>query len=897
MNPIQEDILMHYGVKRRSGRYPWGSGDNPYQHGGDFLSRVEELQRLGKSEKEIAQEIGLSTTDLRMQVRVAKHERRALQADRARSLRDDGKTLDEIASIMGFKNDSSVRALLNESTAENKNKARVTAEILKKELAEKGALDVGTGVERTLGVSTGVLQEALFILETEGYNRYGVGVPQVNDPKKRTITPVISVPEIDQREVYQNLDLVKSVGEYHSSDGGESWDKREYPASIDSSRVKILYGDEGGALKDGVIEIRRGVADLDLGDSHYAQVRILVDGTHYLKGMAMYSEDMPDGVDIVFNTNKHSGTPKMDVMKPIQADPDNPFGAFIKANGQSHYIDADGTEKLSAINKLKEEGDWDKMSKNLSSQFLSKQPLQLIKKQLDLPYADAADEFAEICALTNPTVKRKLLLDFADECDSAAVHLKAAALPRQSTQVILPLNAMKETEIFAPNYRDGEQVALVRYPHGGTFEIPILTVNNKNPSAIAILGKNIRDAVGINPKVAERLSGADFDGDQVVVIPTGRGVKIQSTPALKDLEGFDPKTQYSTEGKTGVRLLSKGAATQRQMGEISNLITDMTLKGAPESEIARAVKHSMVVIDAAKHKLDYRQSEKDNGIAELRKRYQGYTDEDGKERGGASTLLSRRKQTVDVPERQGSGVIDPKTGRVVYKESGRTYVDPKTGKTVLATTKVSRIEALDDVRKLSSGTLQEEAYAEHANRMKALANQARLEYKATPTLKRSASAAKAFEPEVTRLMSALRVAQLNAPREREAQRIANARVKAKVQDNNITDKDEISKIRRAAINDARVATGASGKRTRITISDGEWTAIQAGAISDTTLSEILRYAEPKTVRERATPRATTQLSQARVNRIKALANSGHTNAEIAEALGISSSAVSKYLNE
>jgi len=897
MNPIQEDILMHYGVKRRSGRYPWGSGDNPYQHGGDFLSRVEELQRLGKSEKEIAQEIGLSTTDLRMQVRVAKHERRALQADRARSLRDDGKTLDEIASIMGFKNDSSVRALLNENTAENKNKARATAEILKKELAEKGALDVGTGVERTLGVSTGVLQEALFILETEGYNRYGVGVPQVNDPKKRTITPVISVPEIDQREVYQNLDLVKSVGEYHSSDGGDSWDKREYPASIDSSRVKILYGDEGGALKDGVIEIRRGVADLDLGDSHYAQVRILVDGTHYLKGMAMYSDDMPDGADIVFNTNKHSGTPKMEVMKPIQADPDNPFGAFIKANGQSHYIDADGTEKLSAINKLKEEGDWDKMSKNLSSQFLSKQPLQLIRKQLDLTYADAADEFAEICALTNPTVKRKLLLDFADECDSAAVHLKAAALPRQSTQVILPLNAMKETEIFAPNYRDGEQVALVRYPHGGTFEIPVLTVNNKNPAAISILGKNIRDAVGINPKVAERLSGADFDGDQVVVIPTGRGVKIQSTPALKDLEGFDPKTQYSTEGKTGVRLLSKGAATQRQMGEISNLITDMTLKGAPESEIARAVKHSMVVIDAAKHKLDYRQSEKDNGIAELRKRYQGYTDEEGKERGGASTLLSRRKQTVDVPERQGSGVIDPTTGKVVYKESGRTYVDPKTGKAVLATTKVSRIEVLDDVRKLSSGTLQEEAYAEHANRMKALANQARLEYKATPTLKRSASAAKTFEPEVTRLMSALRVAQLNAPREREAQRIANARVRAKVQDNNITDKDEISKIRRAAINDARVATGASGKRTRITISDGEWTAIQAGAISDTTLSEILRYAEPKTVRERATPRATTQLSQARINRIKALANSGHTNSEIAEALGISTSAVSKYLNE
>ena len=895
MDLVEEDILMHYGVKRRSGRYPWGSGDNPYQHGGDFLARVEELQRLGKTEKQIADELHLSTTDLRMQVRVAKHERRALQADRARSLREDGKTLDEIASILGYANDSSVRALLNENTAANKNKAQATAEILKKELAEKGAIDVGTGVERQLGVSTGVLQEALFILETEGYNRYGVGVPQVNDPKKRTITPVISVPEIDQREVYQNLDLVKSVGDYHSTDGGESWDKREYPASIDSSRVKILYGDEGGALKDGVIEIRRGVADLDLGDSHYAQVRILVDGTHYLKGMAMYSDDMPEGADIVFNTNKHTGTPKMDVLKKIQDDPDNPFGALIKANGQSHYIDADGNEKLSAINKLKEEGDWDKMSKNLSSQFLSKQPIQLIKKQLDLTYADAADEFSEICSLNNPTVKRKLLLDFADECDSAAVHLKAAALPRQSTQVILPLNAMKETEIFAPNYRDGEKVVLIRYPHGGTFEIPELTVNNKNPTAVSVLGKNIRDAVGINPKVAERLSGADFDGDQVVVIPTGGRVKIQSTPALKDLKDFDPKTDYSTEGKTGVRLLAKGAATQRQMGEISNLITDMTLKGATEPEIARAVKHSMVVIDAAKHKLDYRQSEKDNGIAELKKKYQGFDDETG-HHGGASTLLSRRKQDVEVPERQGSGVIDPLTGKVVYKESGRTYVDPRTGKTVAATTKVKRILAVDDVRSMSSGTLQEEAYANYANKMKDLANKARLEYKATPTLKRSASAAKAFEPEVNRLMAALKVAQLNAPLEREAQRIANARVKAKVQANNITDKDEISKIRRAAISDARNSTGASGKRTRITISDGEWTAIQSGAISDTTLSEILRYAEPKTVRERATPRRTTQLSDARISRIKAMANSGHTNAEIAEALGISTSAVSKYLN-
>ena len=896
MNPIQDDdFLMHYGVKRRSGRYPWGSGDNPFQHGGDFLSRVEELQGQGKTEKQIADELKMSTTDLRMQVRVAKHERRMVLADRAKSLREEGKTLDEIAKIMGYNNDSSVRALLNENTATNKNKARQTAERLKQELAEKGALDVGTGAERELGVSSGVLQEALFILETEGYNRFGVGVPQVNNPKNRTITPIISVPDIDQRQIYQDLSLVKSVGEYHSTDGGESWDKREYPASISSDRVKIRYAEEGGLAKDGVIELRRGVPDLDLGASHYAQVRIMVDGTHYLKGMAMYSEDMPDGVDIIFNTNKRSGTPKLDVLKKIQNDPDNPFGAFIKAGGQSHYIDEDGTEKLSAINKLKEEGDWDKMSKNLSSQFLSKQPIKLIQTQLDLTYADAEDEFSEICSLTNPTVKKKLLMDFADECDSAVVHLKAAALPRQSTQVILPLTAMKETEIYAPNYRDGEKVALVRYPHGGTFEIPILTVNNKNKSAISILGPRTRDAVGINAKVAERLSGADFDGDQVVVIPTGGRVNIKSTPALAGLKDFDAKVEYSTEGKTGIRLLSK-EATQIEMGKISNLITDMTLKGAPESDIVKAVKHSMVVIDAAKHKLDYKRSEQENDIATLRKKWQGYTDENGKERGGASTLLSRRKQDVEVPERQGSGRIDKQTGKVIYKESGRTYLDAK-GREVQATTKIKLLDKTDDIRTLSSGTLVEDAYADYANKMKALANRARLEYVATPTLARSASAARTYQPEVDRLTSALRLAQLNAPREREAQRIANARVKAKVDANNITDKDEISKIRRAAISDARIETGASGKGTRITISDGEWEAIQAGAISDTTLKEILRYADPDVVRERATPRTRTEVSEARANRIRAMANSGHTNAEIADALNLSPSAVSRILNE
>lgn len=899
MKPVAENSLMHYGVKKRSGRYPWGSGDNPYQHSGDFLSRVDELKKQGLSEKEIATAIGLSTTDLRMQVRVAKHERRSLEADRARSLREDGLSLNEIAKKMGYANDSSIRSLLDENTAANKNRAKATAEILKKELEEKGILDVGAGVERELGVSQNTLKEALFILETEGYVHTGVGMPQVTNKGQQTTLEVIAKTDKDakelQRDIYNDFDIVKSVGDYHSTDSGLTYNKLEYPSSINSDRVKIRYGDEGGINKDGVIEIRRGVEDLDLGNSHYAQVRILVDGTHYLKGMAMYSDDMPEGADIVFNTNKKSGTPKEKVMKEIKNDPDNPFGASIKANGQSKYIGKDGKEHLSAINKLKEEGDWDKMSKNLSSQFLSKQPVQLIKRQLDLTYKDRVAEFDEIMSLTNPTIKKKMLMDFANECDGAVVHLKAAALPRQSTQVILPINALKENEIYAPGYKDGERVALVRYPHGGTFEIPELRVNNKNPSAISILGKNIKDAVGINPKVAERLSGADFDGDQVVVIPTGGKVKIKSTPALKDLEGFDPKTTYSTEGKSGVKLMTK-SETQKQMGMVSNLITDMTLKGASESEIARAVKHSMVVIDAEKHKLDYKQSEKDNGIAELKKRYQGYTTEDGREVGGASTLLSRRKQDVRVPERQGSGLIDPETGRVSYKESGRTYIDKKTGQPTLATTKVKLLNQVEDARSLSSGTPQENAYADYANKMKALANQARKEYKATGNLRYDSKAAETYREEVASLNAKLNVAAKNAPRERRAQAIANSQVKAKVQANPDMDKKEIKKASQIAITNARASVGASGKETRITITDREWEAIQAGAISDNKLTQILRYADADALKQRATPRTTTELSTAKINKIKAMVASGYTNADIAESLGVSSSTVSKYLN-
>ena len=892
---IPEDILMHYGVKRRSGRYPWGSGENPYQHSGDFLSRYDELRDQGLAETEIAKVMGFdSTTDLRLEVKLSKHERRELQRDRARSLREDGLNNSQIAKEMGFPSESSVRALLNENTAANKNKARVAADILKKELETKGMIDVSDGVERELGISEPQLSEALYILVREGYNQYGVGVPQVQNPRQRTITKVIANPDIPESYAQTHYGDIKSVGDYYSDDGGTTFRKIQYPASIDSSRVHIRYGDQGGKNKDGVIEIRRGVEDLNLGQSNYAQVRILVDGTHYLKGMAMYSNDIPDGCDIVFNTNKSSDTPKEKVFKKITEDPDNPFGAVIKADGQSTYFDINGNEKLSAINKLKEEGDWDAMSKNLSSQFLSKQPKALIQKQLDATYADYEDKFDEICKLTNPTIKREMLNEFANECDGATVHIKAAALPRQKTQVILPITAMSETEVYAPNYRDGEEVALIRYPHAGTFEIPILRVNNKNQQARDILSPNVKDAIGIHPKVAERLSGADFDGDQVVVIPLSDKVRIKSTRALDGLVDFDAKAEYPY--REGMKVMAKGSI-QKEMGMVSNLITDMTLRGAPPSHVVRAVKHSMVVIDAYKHQLDYKRSEKENGIQELRELYQIRVDDDGNVKyGGASTLISRRKQDARVPERQGSPRIDKETGELIFKESGRKYRDGD-GNLVDAQTTVKLMSVTKDAHTLSSGHPTEELYADYINKLKALSNKARKEMISTGRLQRNASAAEAYEDEVNSLRAKLNVAAKNAPRERAAQRVANTTVKAKIQDNPALEKDkkELKKIRTQAIYDARAALGSSGRDTRIHITDKEWDAIQAGAISDTELGKILRYCDKDALKTRAMPKATTQLSPARINKIKHMANIGYTNDQIAEALGCSVSTVHQYV--
>ena len=920
------DILMHYGMPRRSGRYPWGSGDDPYQHGEDFLSRVEALKKSGWDEtpENIMKEFGLTTTQYRTEKSYATNERKMLNIARAKSLKEDGKGATEIGRIMGVR-ESTVRSWLEGSSEVRMNQAKKTAEFLKQRVDEKGMLDVGKGVERELGISKEKMKEALYILEKDGYIAYNNRFEQVTNPGQFTTQKVLCPPDIKPRdgakapaEIY-NLDKIHTVKDYISRDGGDTFEKKfNYPSSMDSKRLKIRYNEEGGLEKDGIVELRRGVDDLSLGESRYSQVRILVDGTHYIKGMAVYSDNMPDGVDVVFNTNKKKGTPMTKVLKEIKNDPDNPFGSAIKdveQGGQYWYTDKSGKRKLGLINKRADEGDWDDWADALPSQFLGKQSKAMAKKQLDLAKADKLAEYEEICSLTNPTIKKHLLAKFADGCDSAAVNLKAAALPGQKYHVIIPVNSLKDNEVYAPNYDNGTKLALVRYPHGGTFEIPILTVNNKHAAAKKLLGSDVIDAVGINSKIAERLSGADFDGDTVMCIPThdSKGkVKISSKPPLKGLEGFDPKVKYGPESYEGreVRLMTK-AGTQNQMGIISNLITDMTLAGAKDSELAAAVRHSMVVIDAEKHKLDYKQSEIDNNISALHKKYQG------RAAGSAATILSRAKGPKDVEKRQGSPKINIKgkewydpdrpEGALIYKTADDLYYTvTKTNKRTGETTNVvktrkqksTKMAETDDAYTLvSDGRYQmEQIYADYANSMKSLANKARIEMVNTGKIAYSKTAKDTYRKEVDSLMEKLNGALLNTPRERAAQRMANAEIQAKKKANQLEKGDE-KKAGQKAISRYRVEVNAIKRRDRnIDISDREWDAIQAGAISESKLKQILDNTDTDKLRARATPRtSSTKLSSAQINRIKRLNASNYTLAEIAAKCGVSTSTVSQYL--
>lgn len=890
-----EEHLAHYGILRRSGRYPWGSGGTQNTRNKSFLDTVDNLRKQGMTEAEIARGFGFTTTDLRAARSIAVAQQRQEKILTAQRLKEKGWSNVAIGERMGL-NESSVRALLAPGEKDKADALQTTSNMLKDQVDKKGMIDVGIGVEHQVGVSRTRLDTAVAVLKEQGYKVHSIKVQQIGTGKYTTMK-VLAKPDTTLAQVQRERAKIKQIDDY-SIDNGRSYLSIQPPISVSSRRIGINYKEDGGDKADGVIYVRPGVKDLSLGGKNYAQVRIAVDGTHYLKGMAVYKDDLPVGTDLVFNTNKSSTGRKKDVMKTMEDDPDFPFGSIVR---QIHGPDG---KVISAMNKVNEEGDWDNWSRNLSSQMLSKQSPDLARQQLNVTFERRLREFNEINSLTNPTVKRELLLKFADSADSAAVHLRAANLPRQATKVILPISSMKENEIYAPSMRDGERVALVRFPHGGTFEIPQLTVNNRNREARKILGTAARDAVGIHHKVAERLSGADFDGDTVLVIPNNKRL-VKSTAALDGLKNFDPHVYKIPEGSPIPRV--DNVRKQREMGKVSNLITDMTLRGANTEQLSRAIRHSMVVIDSEKHGLDIAQSEKDHGILSLKEEYQG-----GK-RSGATTLISRAGATVRVPERNPrsaakGGPIDPRTGKKVFEPTGRMIPERKvtrdasgkrvyveTGRMVPVQQRSVRLFEADDARTLSSGTQMESIYADHSNRLKAMANDARKEAVNTRALPYSPSAKKVYSNEVASLNAKLNIAEKNAPYERQAQLLANADLSVRRQANPNMEPEDVKKIKQMALNEMRIRTGA--KKTKVNITQPEWDAIQAGAISKDKLERILSNSDPDTVKRLALPKQTIKMTSAKQRRAQSMLANGYTQQEVADALGVGLTTLKVSLDE
>lgn len=961
---------MHYGVGWDddppgvgSGRYPHGSGENPNQHQFNFLAEYAKLKTQGYTQKEMAEMLlgpGKNSTNLRTEISIQRKKERQINRSKAIELYDKYHNYSKVGAIMG-KNESSIRALLDPVIAERTDRYENTANMLKKLVDKKGYIDISENSNLYLdNVSSTTMKVAVELCEREGYVKGWVKIPQLGTKHETTVTVLAKQEEGETKSdvhsrIYKNRFNISPIQEF-TPDSGKTWWTPEFPESMGSDRVMIRYAEDGGKAKDGVIEINPNAKDLSLESSQYAQVRIAVDGTNYMKGMAIYaSEPMPPGIDVIYNTNKHKGVPAIDknatynpetgqwsgkeVLKRMkidgrtgEVDRENPFGATIKVpkevdgiltrGGQHYYTDEYGNRKLSPINKLQEEGDWDTWSRNLSSQFLSKQPVKLIRQQINLSIGNKKMELEEIRGLENTVVRKKLLNDFAESCDHNAAKLYVTGFKNQAFQVLLPIPDLKDNEVYAPNYEDGDVVALVRYPHGGTFEIPVLTVNNKHKTARNVM-RGASDAIGINPKVAERLSGADFDGDTAAVIPLkSNRIDVISTKPLPGLVDFDPKEMYPLPD-SAPRMKNK--TKQNEMGRVTNLITDMTIQGATEDQIERAVRHSMVVIDAEKHHLDYKKSAKDNRIHELKKEYQGRINpETGRESTAASTIFSRASSEIQIDERKEITRTSDMTpdelkrwndGKKVYRDTGKKIVQRidnpdkmtpeelevyRSGKKVYRTTeknkqeKVYRMDIVDDATELvrDKYNLKEMAYAEYANDLKRLANEARKEARSIETYKVDVAAKAAYKDDIDDLNRQIRLAKMNSAKERRAQGMANAMVAEKREANPDMDYEHLKREQARCLNQARAIVGA--KKPVITISDRQLEAIQAHAVSSQKVSEILANTDIDSFKKRVSPRnSTNSLTDTQLSMLNAMLNTGmYTQKEIADKLHVSVSLVS-----
>ena len=955
-------IIAHFGVGpdsfppppgRGSGRYEKGSGDDANQHD-PFMRTYNKLKEDGVDELDIAKVLGYtnvadmrhavlehdneplhlkynrmggaanikelcelwgydSGNKLKKDVTISSEMYKRYDREKVARLKEHGYSIDKIAEITGMSGNT-VRTYLKQAEENFRTDNAQVVDFLKAKVDSAGYLDVGRGAELNiplssqLGISRERLDRCIEILKNEGYFYTGsFRVTNPTNPAHKVTYKILAKPGTTFDELVHNREKIQSVVEY-SQDNGKTFYGIEYPAAISKSRVKVVWPDEGGSADDGTIFIRRGVPDLSLRNFHYAQVRINVDNTHYLKGMAMYADDskFPPGVDVLFNTSKPRGTAiygvgkEKSVTKQLKDDPNNPFGAVINREyGQHHYEDAEGNDKLSAINVIRGEGEWGDWSNTLSAQFLSKQNIMLIRKQLELSKKEHFADFEEAKSITIPALRQKMLEDFAESCDYDAAHLRAAKFPGQCMQVLLPVPELNDNECFAPRFKNGEQVAVIRYPHAGIFEIPVLTVNNDHPAGVDRIGRDAMDAIGLNAHSLTQLSGADTDGDTAMVIPLRNGISIDHRPYIEELAHFDPHEEYKE--REGMRYINgpNWDNTGLEMGKITNLIMDMTYQGAPDDEVVRAVKHSMVVIDAKKHKLDYTRSYKENRIAELHKKYQGTT------QGGAVTVITKAKKAVRDYNAVKRYHTDPETGEAI-PEFEKPRLNKK-GELVQPKMEIPMMYTVKDARELMRGydknnpdgpyDEKEEAYASFANYCKKLANEARLEALRTTVDPVNKSSAAIYANEVASLKAKLETAKRNAPRERMAVLRADYVVYQQKQNNPDLwrDEKELKKISSQALAQARDVFGAHKQEVMVQITPKEWEAINANAVGKQMLKDIFMNTDMDKVREYAIPKGDSELGVGKQMRIEAMRDAGQTLSDIAETMGVSESTISRYL--
>lgn len=766
-----QEFIMHDGVAhdenppgRGSGRYAFGSGNRPHQHDWDIYSRIEKLRAANPnaSDTELAYLMGIYKTDKDGNYILDENGNKQGNSTKFRAIKQiaaNNKKLDQfeelayydnqinpntgkhytdtqIAEKMGLPSESSVRSMRNTMMNGKTNKTNEVADILRKEAEEKGYLDVGSDVALYLGTASGSLNTALEMLKEEGYEVKTISIKQISNPQQNTNIRVLCPPGSENDNPIwkhpQDIKMITTLGD-HDNDISDALTNRGLgdPPRVKLNRIDIRYDEDGGTERDGLIQIRAvrdengnlvaASPDLSLGNARYGQIRIAVEGDRYIKGMAVYDENLPEGTDILVNSNKSREGGVDKALKKLQTNKDgtlatNIFGSTVvqtimRDKDGNPILDKNGKQIPSAINfvgtndaDMHVEGRWGKWSKNLSAQFLSKQSLALVKAQLKQQSDIMESQLKDINSLNNPTVKRNMLIDFADQADAAAVDMKAAPIPGQKTRVLIPVPSLKDNECYAPGLPNGTTVALVRFPHAGRWEIPILQVNNNNKEAKSILGDS-GDAIAINHHNHGVLSGADSDGDTVVVIPMTRKnssgefekiVDIRNMPPLNGylvnqdgskttikLSDFDPTGAYSTsnprfssmkdkDGNPTYAYFKNTRAKGKEMGKTTNLIMDMQLKGCSDpNELARVDMYSMVVIDAQKHKLNYKQAYKDFGIEELKQKYQM---KPSGRAGGAATLLTRAASPATIPLR---GMwrdtdIDPNTGEKIYREPTHT---------------------------------------------------------------------------------------------------------------------------------------------------------------------------------------------------------------------------------